>query len=112
MTSKPQSFDWGFFVSGRLINVFDPSEFIGKTELLSAFTVLATVISALWLVNQRDRKKDQERLSKAEEANIAATSQILDLHGKHEFLSGKMDGHMKGVQNLHDEVLSEIRKFN
>ena len=87
--------------------VAEATEIIGKTELISAFVIMGTVITALWGVIYASHKQNIERLGKYEGMHEESSKEIKEITGDYRELKGRVDG----VTSLSESVLREIREL-
>jgi len=78
-----------------------------KVELISLLGVLASVISALWIMLKGMQKRDDERLKSFEVKHEQNHEKIVELSRQHGELKGRMDG----ITQLSASVLDEIKRL-
>ena len=78
-----------------------------KVELISLLGVLASVISALWIMLKGMQKRDDERLKSFEVKHEQNHEKIVELSRQHGELKGRIDG----ITQLSASVLDEIKRL-
>lgn len=78
-----------------------------KVEIISLLGVLASVISALWIMLKGMQKRDDERLKRFEIKHEQNHDKIVELSKQHGELKGRIDG----ITQLSASVLDEIKRL-
>lgn len=77
-----------------------------KPELIGLLAILSSTIAVLWTIIKVFVKRDQEDLLNCRAMHEESNKQILELHGKYNYLQGQMDG----VKQLSQSVLQKIEQ--
>lgn len=83
---------------------------ITKPELLGGLAIMASIITALWVLLKAYINKDKQRLDKYEKMTEEHQKQILELSGDYRELKGNMLGRDDGITALAKSVIEQVNQ--